>query len=207
VRRIVETVFLNRGELFAASVLSDSTTTPTSTEFIRGIARKDWNSDPDDSSNAVRDVALSACIKALREPAEEVQAYLRSLSDSYTLYAFLRLTPDVQSAVVKMFSSGSIWLDTNVLLPVIAEELVDMHDQHFTTLLGAARECGLNLFVTDGVVEELVGHMNRALSCARNRKQPWEGNIPFLYGVYIASGRERGEFANWLESYRGETLP
>lgn len=44
----------------------------------------------------------------MANPPEEVRAFLRSLADTYTLFAFMRETPDVQSAIVKIFSDGDI---------------------------------------------------------------------------------------------------
>jgi len=61
--------------------------------------------------------------------------------------------------------------------------------------------------VTDGVIEEILTHMMRALACARPGGSKWEGNVPFLYSIYLVSGRSTRAFADWLTHFRGEALP
>lgn len=147
----------------------------------------------------VREVLLS------EEPA--VQAHMRSLADAYTLLAFLRQTPDVQGAVEKMFSHGQVWLDASVVLPLLAEPLFDDPPGRFTRMLEAARDAGLELFVTRGAIEEIERHMNRALACVRMGHERWLGSVPYLLERYVASGRSPAAFANWLENFRGDVRP
>ncbi len=147
----------------------------------------------------VREVLLSM------EPA--IQAHMRSLADAYTLLAFLRQTPDVQGAVEKMFSHGQIWLDTSVVLPVLAEPLFEGSPGRFTRMLEAARNAGLELFVTPGVIEEIERHMNRAITCARMDHRAWIGSVPYLLERYVSSGRSPAAFASWLENFRGNERP
>jgi hypothetical protein len=61
-----------------------------------------------------------------------IQAYLRSLADSYTLLAFLKQTPDVQGAVEKMFSHGTLWLDATIVLPLLADTLQSTEGERVT---------------------------------------------------------------------------
>ena len=132
---------------------------------------------------------------------------MRSLADAYTLLAFLRQTPDVQGAVEKMFSHGQVWFDTSVLLPLLAEPLFDGPPGRFTRMLEAARDAGLELFVTPGAIEEIERHMNRALTCERMDHGRWVGRVPYLLERYVASGRSPAAFANWLETFRGDVRP
>jgi hypothetical protein len=138
-----------------------------------------------------------------------IQAYLRSLADSYTLLAFLKQTPDVQGAVEKMFSHGTLWLDATIVLPLVADTLhaTDGEKGRFTRMHEAALDAGLKLYVTPGVVEEVERHMNRALTCARFTGGGWQGSIPFLLERYVASGRSAQSFASWLENFRGDVHP
>jgi len=138
-----------------------------------------------------------------------IQAYLRSLADSYTLLAFLRHTPDVQAAVEKMFSSGALWLDATVVLPLIADTLVTGEEGkgRFSRMIEAALDAGLKLYVTPGIVEEVERHMNRAQTCARLAFGQWQGSIPYLLERYVSSGRSPSSFPSWLENFRGEARP
>ena len=123
--------------------------------------------------------------------------------------AFLKQTPDVQGAVEKMFSHGSLWLDATVILPLIADTLAssDGEKGRFSRMIDAARDAGLKLYITPGVVEEVERHMNRSLVCARMSFGIWEGSIPFLLERYIAFGRSTSSFSNWLEHFRGDARP
>jgi hypothetical protein len=149
----------------------------------------------------VRDVLIS------EDPI--IQKYLRSLVDSYTLLAFLKQTPDVQGAVEKMFSHGMLWLDATVVLPLLADTLTASEGEkgRFTRMIDAARDAGLNLFVTPGVIEEVERHMNRALTCVRRDSGQWVGQIPYLLERYIESGRAFASFPTWLENFRGGVRP
>lgn len=151
--------------------------------------------------SAIREVLLS--------DAPAIHLYLRSLSDTYTLLAFLKQTPDVQSAVEKMFSHGKLWLDASVVLPLLADTLAGSEDERgrFSRMIEAARDAGLDVFVTKGVIEELERHMNKALTCARLTNGRWEGAVPYLLQRYVGSGRSTASFASWLDNFRGETRP
>ncbi|MEW6466033.1 MAG: hypothetical protein AB1434_09055 [Pseudomonadota bacterium] len=123
--------------------------------------------------------------------------------------AFLKQTPDVQGAVEKMFSHGSLWLDATVILPLIADTLAasDGERGRFSRMIEAARDAGLKLYVTPGVIEEVERHMNRSLVCVRLTLGQWEGSIPYLLERYIAYGRSTASFPNWLENFRGDARP
>jgi hypothetical protein len=151
--------------------------------------------------------SLWAALKAALTSTEaEIVAHLRRLADAFTLLAFLKETPDVQSSVEKMFSHGEIWLDGTVIVPLLSE-LPAGSDGRFHRMVVAAREAGLSLFVTSGVVEEVERHMNRALTCARMDAREWEGDTPLLLARYIEAGKAVETFAGWLELFRGDVNP
>ena len=209
-RTATDAVLLERSQAFAMAVHSgalaeladsDFTTTITSALAKTPLPKRpglDWIAV---LRGSVRELMIS------EEPA--VQAYLRALSDAYTLMAFLKQTPDVQGAVEKMFSHGSLWLDATVILPLIADTLAssDGEKGRFSRMIDAARDAGLKLYITPGVVEEVERHMNRSLVCARMSFGIWEGSIPFLLERYIAFGRSTSSFSNWLEHFRGDARP
>lgn len=208
IRVTADSVLFERSQAFAMAIQTGSLAALADSDYrdillaeiarsrlpkIRGV---DW---PSVVRAGVREVLLS------EEPA--VQSHMRSLADAYTLLAFLQRTPDVQSAVEKMFSHGQIWLDASVILPLLAEPLFDGRVGRFTRMLEAARDAGLDLFVTPGVIEEVERHMNRALTCVRMDRDSWVGWVPYLLERYLASGRPSASFASWLEVFRGDARP
>ncbi|MGQ0552839.1 MAG: hypothetical protein ACT4PU_06425 [Planctomycetota bacterium] len=207
-RTTIDAVLLERSQSFAMAVqtgslegLADIESTGvllaevSKAQFPKVIG-VDWT---EVVKTGVREILLSD------EPA--VQVHMRSLADAYTLLAFLRQTPDVQSAVEKMFAHGQIWADASVILPLLAEPLADSLPGRFSRMFEAARDAGLELLVTPGALEEVERHMNRALTCARMQHGQWIGHVPYLLERYIASGRARSTFANWLETFRGDARP
>ena len=209
-RSATDAVLLERSQAFAMAVysgtlaeLADSDFTTTLTSAVAKAKLKktpgvDWIAK---LRGAVRELLIS--------DTPSVQAYLRSLSDAYTLMAFLKQTPDVQGAVEKMFSHGALWLDATVILPLIADTLAasDGERGRFSRMIEAARDAGLKLYVTPGVIEEVERHMNRSLVCVRMTFGQWEGSVPYLLERYIAYGRSTASFPNWLENFRGESRP
>jgi hypothetical protein len=205
-RSVIERILLDRGQTFAAAVARDRGA-QIRFEDIEAVVSREITVAKGFSLDAR---LVSAVVSQLfMSPPEETRSYLRSLADTYTLFAFMKETPDVQSAVVKMFSDGDIWLDTSVILPLLAEELLDETSRSHTHLLAAVQESGLRLHVTGGVVEELETHINRCLAWYRSIGQgrPNYGEPPFLFSTFKLSGRSLDEFPNWLETFRGNRRP
>jgi hypothetical protein len=209
-RRVLEIVLLARGEEFVSAVQSESLESPSDGE-IRQKVVADVGSHPDHHGLKGDLVPLltASVNRLLRAPGADVAQHIRSLADTYTLFAFLRETPDVQSAVRKMFSHGEVWLDTNIVLSLLAETLVPEENRTFSRLATAATESGLLLRLTEGVLEEVDAHANLCLTYARHdeRTNPWRGRVPFLFASFALTGRPKGEFAGWLENFRGSARP
>jgi hypothetical protein len=107
-----------------------------------------------------------------------------------------------------MFSDGEVWLDTSVILPLLAEDLVDdPRERHYGELISAAIRAGVTLHVIPGVLEELDHHIRRSVACHRLEKGRWEGEFPYLYQRYVLSGRDLRSLPNWIEGFRGEARP
>ena len=210
IRSATDAVLLERSQAFAMAVhsgtlaeLADADFTATLTSAIAKTKLKktpgiDWLAK---LRGAVRELLISN--------SPSVQAYLRSLSDAYTLMAFLKQTPDVQGAVEKMFSHGALWLDATVILPLIADTLAasDGERGRFSRMIEAARDVGLKLYATPGIIEEVERHMNRSLVCVRMTDGRWEGSVPYLLERFIAHGRSTASFSTWLENFRGDARP
>jgi hypothetical protein len=74
-------------------------------------------------------------------------------------------------------------------------------------LIAAARDAGFKLYVVDGVVEEALSHIERALACARTSSAEWHASVPFLYSEYVSAGAPANGFADWLLQFRGSITP
>lgn len=205
-RSVLERVLLDRGEAFAESVIREEGP-DLAFEDVEALVYGDLAVYPGGVKIDPRIIA-SALLTMLVEPPADVRTYLRSLADTYTLFAFMRETPDVQSAVVKIFAEGDIWLDASVVLPLFAEELLEPSTRSHSILISAAREAGLNLYVTPGVVQELATHVNRCRGYfhAQSRGDA-RGGEPFLLSSFRLSGRDLNSFESWMETFAGPNRP
>lgn len=206
-RRVLERFLFERGEAFVESITAGQELLFIGEELYQA-ANSDFLAHPDTSTIRTAMVRLTSDTleRILRFPGERVQRYLRAVGDGYTLLAFLRETPNVQSAVSKLFSSGEIWLDTTAVLPLLAEELLDEHERAYTSVFRAAQEAGVQLHVSPGVVEELASHFENAIQAWRSAAT-WNGRTPFVLQSYIWSGRSIDKFSQWVEGFRGRVRP
>ena len=198
----------DRGEVFAAAITNEQLADVGVGELrqaVQGVVHNKVGRGGDEER--VVSIVVEAIVELFAEPSPRVRAYLRTKADAYTLFAFLGRTPDVQRAVAKMFSHGTIWLDTTIALPLFAEQLDAIGDKRFTRMLKTAHLAGLELRVTPGVIEELERHMNRCLAYARARPSDWVGHVPFLIDVFVRTGRSLEAFAPWIENFRGNERP
>jgi hypothetical protein len=209
VPRVLECLLLCRGEEFASAVLTDSLER-VGLERLADIILRDIDQARPSSPIAQHYPKLVATIiqSLLNEAHETTRRYLKRLANSYTLLTFLNHTPDVQSATRKLFSQGKIWLDTTVLLPLLAERVED--DQatwRFTEALTACATAGVEWRVTSGVIREVNAHMNNAFSCSRYQPGTWRGRVPYLYHKFLRTGQSPSDFRKWLSLFRGPERP
>jgi hypothetical protein len=208
-RLCIDRLLWRKGEEFADAVLRDTADFAPAAglgDLAETVARETWGNDLA-TAKRLSPVLAASADTALTNASEEIQAYLRQAAHAYTLFAFLRETPDVQSAMVKMFSHGEVWFDTSIVLPLFAEELIpEEYRRLYTNMVLAARESGLTLRMTAGVAEEIDSHMTRCLAYARVGSE-WEGKVPFLAAAFIRSGQARVTLPRWLDRFRGTARP
>jgi len=208
VRIVIDHFLLTRGEAFAQAVVAGNVRRLDLSD-IRDHLVSEVAANGDAGAGAkIVDLISNTIEWLLNSGKEATQTYLRRFSDSYTLFAFLRETPDVQVTVAKMFSHGDVWLDTSLVLPIMAETLLDDNEERrFTNLLRAASDAGIELHITPGVLEEVERHLNLCITCLNTGAGAWHGRVPFLLSAYAASGRALGHFRSWLENFAGEARP
>lgn len=201
VRNALEATLVTKSEAFATAVVSGAVD-QLAADQVLAIAR---DLGP---SRLTADQVAAVALEVLEAPGPATRRHLRRLADGYTLFAFLRQTPDVQKVVLQVFQDGEVWLDTSIVLPLLAETLIDNPDERqFTVLIAAARDAGLKFYVTAGIIEEVERHLNRCLVFARTETSSWESSVPFVYAAYTLAGRDRSRFASWLEDFRGDRTP
>lgn len=202
-RKAIESILFRRGEAFAAAVQTGASFELDAVSLMKEISTLGLH------VPLTEEQITAAIVQVLDKPSAQIHAHLRRLADAYTLFAFLRQTADVQKVMLQVFSEGDVWLDTNVILPLIGEMLIDESEhRHFTLLIKAAAEAGLNLFITNGVLEEVERHLNRCMSYLNTAdKGTWGARIPFVISAYLLAGWPSTDFASWVGNIRGTVRP
>lgn len=148
-RRVFEAIATEYGNAFAAAVSKDSIDVPR-VEVYDLVERLLINDSKTLSLLEMKQVdsfnlVTEAATQTLLSPAPGVSRFLHDLSEAYTLRAFLRETPDVQSVVDKLFSHGRLVLDASVVLPVFVEIVLAEEQQSYTNLLRGASPSDLGV--------------------------------------------------------------
>lgn len=207
--RVIDNYLIKSGESFASSVvngdicLNDHNT-------LKNCIFSDISDFPSDEDYLVHfpDIALNVIARLLSSDLTAVKTHLKKISDTYTLYSFLRETPDVQKVTKKIFSHGKIWLDTTIVLPLLVETFYrEEQSKKYTNIASSLIESGVELCVTDGVIREVLQHINISITCSRRNINQWNGRIPFLYYHYVEQGYEPGKFASSVEVFHGQYRP
>ena len=197
---------LKRGELFAVAATKGDFES-LSLAGIREVAIAETSQASAALTKFLNlDLAVEISVELLTDPEPEIMPCLRRLADAYTLMAFLKETPDVQASIRKMFDYGEIWLDTSIILPLLAEDLIVDKITPFTKMIGSAREAGIGLFVTHGVIEEACSHINVCFAYAY-RNDAWRGRVPFLYAAQSINGSGSAGFPSWANKFSGRENP
>ena len=210
-RDVIDHYLFERGEVFATAIAQGRTDKIGIEELqktVEHIVEPRLTTYNLEQRKQTFNIIYASILELFTEPSISIQNHLRSKADAYTLFAFLGRTPDVQAAVSKMFSHGTIWLDTTIVLPLLAETLISNERlRRFTQMLKAAAAVGLELRVTSGVIEETERHINRSLSYVRGSYLQWSGRPPFLVNAYTLSGQALTSFASWVENFEGQERP
>lgn len=203
-RTIVETYFLRKGEDFARSAVVAIPHTYdeiTLRSIVSSHSVLDFGISGDSKVAVMTEVLQSV----LGSPTEDTAAYLKNLLESYTLFAFLAATPDVQRATRDMFGSGEIWLDTSVILPLLSEYRAPTSQTTFSQIFQQAASAGLRLLVTAGVLEEVERHINKCMTFLR--RNVWNGPVPYLLAAFLRFGGTERSFTPWVENFAGDSDP
>lgn len=207
--RVVDRYLIQSGESFAASVvhgdihLNDHNT-------LKNCIFSDINENPSDEDylHHFPDIALNVIARLLSSDVPSVITHIKKISDTYTLYSFLKEAPDVQKVTKKIFSHGKIWLDTTIVLPLLVETFYrDEKYKKYTGIMSALISSGVDLRATEGVIREVLQHINISLTCSKRDVKLWNGRIPFLYYHYIEQGYAASKFQSSVEVFHGQYRP
>ncbi|EIR5747404.1 hypothetical protein LW997_005019, partial [Escherichia coli] len=142
--KVLDRFLFNSGEEFALSVIKESIIVKNESELknciFEEIDQEGFNL-PD-----FPDIALNVISHILNSRSRVIIQHLKKASDIYTLFSFLKETPDIQKVTRKIFSYGTIWLDTTIVLPLLVESIYkDEKTKKFTETLLLLNDSGIKL--------------------------------------------------------------
>jgi hypothetical protein len=165
------------------------------------------------------DLLVPVAEDLLLRPSEAIRSRFRATLDAYCLLFVLKETPDAQQAVNKVLGNGSILVDTNLIIPCMAESLLPKAERRMTRLLSAAAGVKIRLVVVDDVLEELERHLagvrytyalHQATSASIQKSGASFGFITSpLVTTYelVSASNPVGSFSNFLDRFAGQNFP
>lgn len=209
--RTIQSLAIDRGLQFVNAVMFDKMEEIPSGDYVRHIARNCDDLAIKGINKATLITILTKTIASiLSSNSIEIQQYLRSINESYVLLFLSRQTIDSQKVISELFLSGEMWLDTNIILPAISEQ-IDVIDEAqgrpFSELLLNANKNIIKLYITPGVLEEIERHFSRSYACWQQTPYKWEGDTPFLLKRYVENGMPYSEFPAWMRKFQGASRP
>lgn len=203
-RECVESYLMRKGEQFARAVTSEDTIIIDELT-MKDVVASQFNKYKQKTTALEMNLVEITVAAVLANPGGAAAKYISTITDSYTLFAFLQATPDVQKVSQKMFAKADLWLDTSVVLPLMAEIADPEFDQVLSKICNEAKSLGIKLKVTNGVVEEIERHINKCRVFINQNK--WVGKTPYLYSRFVFAGKKDASFSGWLENFAGHFQP
>ena len=167
---VLDKVLFERGQLAASAVAGKGAFNAKRLPIpfvVENSIRKDRNAFR--SVDKIKDDALidflSAVVENLvQQPSPLILERLRAEADAYYLLFARKETPDVQTALSKLFRDAIVLIDTSVIIPAAAEILLPREEQPFINLLRVGAGLGFRLVVGSDVLEEFETHLLRMRS-------------------------------------------
>lgn len=207
-RTVIDKFLYDRAAALASGVLAGEVSQITSHELERVVKNTVTKDGAQRYEGHIVQGVTACCRDLLSVPDERVNRYLEAIADSYTLFTLFQQSDDAQAITNKFFVGGAVWLDTSIVLPLIAETLLESEFRSVTNVIEAAKSAGTKFFVTDGVIEEVERHINRCgvyVSIFQSGgDQQWRGSRPYLVQSYLLQGRRIGGFQKWREAFVGD---
>lgn len=207
-KNIFNSILIDRGFNFVNSIFSGQVDGISQFELMKIISKHmSGISIPRLRPRDFHPKMSSIVSSVLQDSGDGVRRYLRMLAESYLILFLMQETPDVQRTISSLFLSGNIWLDTNIVLPLLLESFDEPENRVYQGILKNAQTNKLNFYITSGVLEEVSKHFSKALACWHQLRRGWVGDVPFVYQKYLELGGQNDKFPGWCESIRGIERP
>ncbi len=150
-RDLLEQFLFDRGEQFALAART-GVYEALDLDSLRDVATRQLGKNPTKARATHMPIAISAARRILLAPDSTIQPYLRTIADSYTLFACSQRDNGRAGRCLEDVLCRRPLVGYQHHSSVLRETLLDEEQRRLTALLKAAVQAGLTLHVTDGRV-------------------------------------------------------
>jgi len=154
----------------------------------------------------------------IRNPSLQISRRLNEAADAYCLLFSLRETGETQNVLEKLFRGARLWVDTNIIIPCMAERLLAEEHRRMTNLLRLAAISGIDLIIGDDVLNELETHLERARYAFPRRTAAIVERVgsqsasyaqPLLISTFLTASKSSGlsSFDEFIDLFMGRINP
>lgn len=222
---IIDQLIMQRGKVASLALLGKYSFHSNKQPIVEMVAselrknKRKFKASKSLSSENILDILPESVLNVLRSPNKNIQKRIKDSADAYCLLFSLKETNDIQDALNKIFSGCKVLVDTNIIIPCMAEKLYPKELQHYTNVLRAAKKIGVKFFVGDDVINELQTHLDRNESTyfhhgERQQTTMGASRAKNLHSTLISSyfdsmnkGYFSGTFTDFLKQFRGQRNP
>ncbi len=159
VKEIVRTIFYEQGLEFSNFLINKDSNNCIEKQLI-DVVEKVINASSIKGENKpkVKECLIYAIREIVYNGTIEQKRYLKSLSNTYMLMFLLQWDPKVAIYFQSLADKLTLFIGNSILIPAFSEYFLDDINKRHWNLLRGARKAGVNLVVSDPIIDELVSH-------------------------------------------------
>lgn len=190
--RVLEQFFQEKGESIIENLQSN---TEMDIQTVFNIAQSDLTENFSSSSSKDKLPTLIATIieNIISNENIEIREHLSNISETYNLIAYLRSSKNVKSAMKKLSEGMFIWLDTTVILPLIADKFVSERERYHEKLFSILNKMNIKLFITEDILEEILHHLETSMNYYKDTNR-YNSKTPYILEQFITTGNSKDDF-------------
>lgn len=159
IKEIVRTIFYEQGLEFSNFLINKDSNNCIEKQLIDVVEKVvNASSIKGENKSKVKECLIYAIREIVYNGTIEQKRYLKSLSNTYMLMFLLQWDPKVAIYFQSLANKLTLFIGNSILIPAFSEYfLEDVNKRHWNLLRGA-RKAGVNLVVSDPIIDELVSH-------------------------------------------------
>ncbi|MFV8816834.1 hypothetical protein [Haliea sp. E17] len=156
---VIHKIFEKQGLLFSHFLSSDSEieAPPIVSDCIDNVL--ETSNIGNGNREEYREIIEEVIRKVFYQGSAKQRDYLANLSRTYVLLFTLQAEPKIMEYFSTMTANFRIYVGTDILVKALSERFLDKEDQAARNLLRMAKDCGIKLFFSECVLDEVYTHI------------------------------------------------